>query len=127
MTSSDINKKIRQLNIEDFIWIIYIGIIFLSYYSNSLERNYYLTNNIESKEKYRKIIIIIFTILIFVYIYFVKDAYEDFKNLKKTDSRKKQNLVTLSFIASLLIAISGAIFLYIAITDEDLNVELAFN
>jgi ABC-type Mn2+/Zn2+ transport system permease subunit len=127
MTSSDINKKIKQLNIEDFIWIIYIGIIFLSYYSNSLERNYYLTNNIENKEKYRKILIIIFTILIFVYIYFLKDAYEDFKNLKKTDSRKKQNLVTLSFIASLLIAISGAIFLYIAITDEDLNVELAFN
>jgi ABC-type Mn2+/Zn2+ transport system permease subunit len=127
MTSSDINKKIKQLNIEDFIWIIYIGIIFLSYYSNSLERNYYLTNNIKSKEKYRKILIIIFTILIFVYIYFLKDAYEDFKNLKETDSRKKQNLVTLSFIASLLIAISGAIFLYIAITDEDLNVELAFN
>ena len=41
--------------------------------------------------------------------------------------QKKKELITLSFIASLLIAISGFIFLYIAINDEDINVELAFN
>ena len=49
------------------------------------------------------------------------------KKLRKTDSEQKKRLVTLSFIASLLITISGFIFLYIAIVDVDLNVELAFN
>ena len=56
-----------------------------------------------------------------------KLKFDDLQNIKPYDSKKKKNLITLSFIASLLIAISGAIFLYIAIMDEDLNVELAFN
>lgn len=127
MNYNELNNKLKQLKIEDFIWIIYIGIIFLSWYSNNLERKYYIYNDNLSKEKYRKIIILIFSILIVVYIYFLKDSYNDYKNLKPTDSEQKKQLITLSFISSLLIAISGAIFLYIAIKDEDLNVELAFN
>ena len=63
-------EKLRQITIEDFIWVIYIGIIALSYYSNYLERKYYVNNNIDSKNKYRKIIIVIFSILIIVYFYF---------------------------------------------------------
>ena len=127
MNYDDLNNKLKQLKIEDFIWTIYIGIIFLSWYSNNLETKYFVYNDLVSKEKYRKIIILIFSILIVVYLYFLKDSYEDYKNLKQTDSEQKKQLITLSFISSLLIAISGAIFLYIAIKDEDLNVELAFN
>ena len=125
--NDELIKKLKELKIEDFIWVIYIGIIILSWYSNNLERKYYIYNDILSKNKYREIIILIFTILIFVYIYFLKDAYDSLKELKETDSDKKKLLIFLSFIASLLIAISGFIFLYIAIKDEDLNVELAFN
>ena len=127
MNKEELKNKLQQLNNEDFIWIVYIGIIILSFYSNSLERKYYVSNDITSKEQYRKIIIIIFSILIIVYLYFLKDALEDIKKLRKTDSEQKKRLVTLSFIASLLITISGFIFLYIAIVDVDLNVELAFN
>ena len=125
--NDELEKKLKQLKIEDFIWFVYIGIIILSWYANSLERDYYLNNNIKSKEEYRNIMILIFSILIIVYLYFLQDSYNDFINLKETDSKKKKELITLSFIASLLIAISGAIFLYIAIKDEELNVELAFN
>ena len=71
--------------------------------------------------------IIIFSILIVVYVYFLKNSVEDLNNLEPTDSLKKKRLVTLSFFASLFIAVSGFIFLYIAIVDEELNVELAFN
>ena len=127
MKTKELNEKLKQLNIEDFIWIIYIGIIALSYYSNSLERKYYVFNDLLSKEKYRKIIILIFLILVIVYLYFLKDSLEDVKKLKPTDSYQKKKLITLSFISSLLIAISGFIFLYISLVDEDLNVELAFN
>ena len=71
--------------------------------------------------------IFIFSILIIVYLYFVKDSLDDYKNLKENDSLKKKKLVTLSLIGSLLIALSGIIFLYIAYQDEELDVELAFN
>jgi len=127
MNYDELNRKLKQLNNEDYIWLIYIGIIILSWYSNNLERKYFIFNDRISKEKYRNIIIFIFSILIVVYLYFLKDSYNDLQNLKPTDTSKKKNLTSLSFIASLLIAISGAIFLYIAIMDEELNVELAFN
>jgi len=127
MNYNELNRKLEQIKIEDFIWIIYIGIIVLSFYSNSLEEKYYLFNDNISKEKYRKIMIFIFSILIIVYLYFVKDSLDDYKNLKENDSLKKKKLVTLSLIGSLLIALSGVIFLYIAYQDEELDVELAFN
>ena len=127
MNYDELNRKLEQIKIEDFIWIIYIGIIGLSFYSNYLEEKYYLYNDNISKEKYRKIMIVIFSILIIVYLYFVKDSLDDYRNLKDNDSLKKKKLVTLSLIGSLLIAISGIIFLYIAYQDEELDVELAFN
>lgn len=127
MSTEELKDKLKELNIEDFIWIIYIGIIFFSWFANSLERNYFLTGNNDSKEKYRTIMIIIFSILIIVYLYFFLDSLEDFNNLKEYDTKKKKELVSLSLIGSTLILISGLIFLYIAYRDEELNVELAFN
>ena len=49
------------------------------------------------------------------------------KNLKTTDSKRKKDLNQLSLLGSTLILLSGIIFLYIAITDTELNVEIAFN
>ena len=125
--SNELEKKLKQIKIENLIWVVYIGIIILSWYSNYLERNYYLYNNLNSKQKYRYILILIFSILLVVYYYFLKSAYDDYKNLNVNDSTKKKNLITLSLLGSLLIFISGLIFLYIAYTDQDLNVEIAFN
>ena len=127
MNQEEINQKIKEINTEDMIWIVYIGIIFLSFVSNHFERKYYLNNDINSREKYQKILIFIFSVLLIVYIYFLKGSIDSIKNLKDTDSKKKKEMVYLSFIASLLIAISGCIFLYIAIIDDNLDVELAFN
>ena len=123
----DLEDRLKELNIEDFIWIVYIGIIIMSWYSNYLERKYFLNNDQISKEKYKSITTTIFIILIFVYLYFLKSSIDDIRNLKEYDSIKKKRLTYLSFVASLLIAISGFIFLYISIVDDDLSVELAFN
>ena len=127
MNNNEIYDKLKTLKTENFIWLVYIGIIFLSWYSNSLEKKYFLYNDHISKEKYRKIMIFIFSILIVVYSYFLIDSYNGIKNIKPSDSANKKNLTNLSFIGSLFIFISGFIFLYIAIKDEDLNVEIAFN
>lgn len=124
--NNEIKERLKDIKIENFIWLIYIGIIILSYYSNELEKDYFLNNNINSKEKYRNIIIIIFSILLIVYFYFFLDSYNDLKNLNNY-SKEKQNKIILSFIGSLLILISGIIFLFLAYTDENLDVELAFN
>lgn len=122
-----VENKLRQLKAEDKIWLIYIGIIFLSWFANSLERKYYVFNDQISKEKYRKVMIFIFSILIIVYFYFLKSSLADIKNIKPTDSERKRTLVYLSFFGSFFILVSGLIFLFIALVDDDLSVELAFN
>lgn len=127
MDYNEISNKLKEIDIEDHIWLIYVGIILLSWYSNSLERKYFLYNDLDSKDKYRKIIILIFSILVIVYIYFFQGSLDDIFSLKPTDSIKKVKLTELSSIGSLLIVISGLIYLYIAYTDQDLNVEIAFN
>ena len=127
MSLNDINSKLKEINNEDIIWVIYLGIIFLSFYSNNLERKYYINNDKTAKDKYQKILIFIFAVLFIVYIYFLKSSVESINKLKPSDSIKKKELVYLSFIASFLIAISGALFLYVAVLDNNLDVELAFN
>lgn len=127
MDDEALKKKLEEIKIEDYIWIIYIGIIFFSWYANSLERDFFINKNEISKDKYRNVMIVIFSVLVIVYFYFFKDSWDSFKNIYKIKNKKTKDLITLSFIASLLILISGIIFLYVAFKDENLDVELAFN
>ena len=76
---------------------------------------------------FKKIFLIIFSILLVVYYYFLKSSLDDYNNLKETDSKEKKDLVTLSLLGSLFIFISGIIFLYVAYKDQNIDVELAFN
>lgn len=39
MNHDELSRKLKQLKTEDFIWLIYIGIIIMSWYSNNLEKN----------------------------------------------------------------------------------------
>ena len=127
MNKDNFEDKLKQIKTEDIIWFVYIGIIFLSWYANFLETDYYQNKSLESKKKYQSIMIIIFSILLIVYGYFLKSSFSDMQNLKVSDSDKKKVLVYASFLGSLLIFISGIIFLSIAIYDDNLDVEIAFN
>ena len=119
--------KIKKINIENFIWVIYIGIIMLSWYANSKEKKFILFDDQKSKKEYQNLMIFIFSILIVVYYYYTKDSYNDISKLNAEDTNKKVALTYASFIGSLLILISGAIFLIIAILDDNIDTELAFN
>ena len=119
--------RLEDIKIENFIWVIYIGIIILSWYANSKEKNFILYNDEKSREEYQRLLILIFSILLFVYYYFTKDSYSDLKKLNYYDTDKKKILTYASFTGSLLILISGVIFLIIAITDDNIDTEIAFN
>ena len=121
----DIESRLKQIKIENYIYIIYFGIIVLSLYSNKLEKKYLIYKDENAKVKYRNILIIIFIIAVIVYIYYFYDAYKSSKDISSNRDVNKFN--QLSFIASTLVLISGLLFLYIAYSDKDLNVELAFS
>lgn len=119
--------RLKSIKAENFIWIIYIGIIILSWYANSFEKKYILCNDENARKNYQELMILIFSILFIVYLYFTVDSYKDLNNHSMNISNKAKNLKELSFIGSLLILISGAIFLYIATVDDNIDTEIAFN
>ncbi len=120
-------SRLNDIKIENYIWIIYIGIIVLSWYANSKEKDFIINKNENSKKEYQALMILIFTILLFIYYYFTIDSYDDVKELTPLDSKKKIILRYASFVGSFLILISGIIFLIIAILDDNIDTEIAFN
>ena len=127
MSYEDRLDKLKDIKTENYIWLIYIGIIILSFYANSKEKEYILYNDFKSKKEYQNLLITIFSILLVIYYYFAKDGYDDLINLDENETDKKKFLTLLSFIGSALILISGIIFLGIAIVDDNIDVEIAFN
>lgn len=119
--------RLEDIKIENFVWIIYIGIIILSWYANSKETKFILYDDEKAKKEYQNIMILIFTILVIIYCYFTKDSYDDLKKLNESDSEKKKILHLASFIGSFLVLISGFIFLGIVIVDDEIDTEIAFN
>ncbi len=119
--------RLKEIKDENIVWIIYIGIIILSYYANYKEVKYILYNDEKSRKKYQDTMILIFTILVIIYYYFTKQTYINIKKLNSRDSEKKITLTYASFIGTLLVLISGIIFLSIVILDENIEVEIAFN
>ena len=120
-------SRLNDIKIENYIWIIYIGIIVLSWYANSNEKDFIINKNENSKKEYQALMILIFTILLFIYYYFTIDSYDDVRELTSLDSKKKFVLRYASFVGSFLILISGIIFLIIAILDDNIDTEIAFN
>ena len=123
--NENIKKRLDLINTENNIWILYLVIIGLSFYANEKEKNYFLTNNNQDKNTYRTINAIVFIILIGVYTYFEKEAINSLNNKQKKPKQKKLDI--LSFIATSSFLISGIIFLYIIIVDNELTEEIAFN
>ena len=122
------NEEIlKQIDIENLIWIIYLGIIFLCFISNDYEKMYYTTNDESAKNMYRLLNIFIFSIVFLVYIYYFLGAYQAFINLKYIDNDNAKLFNTLNFIASILVVIAGGIFLFIALCDDELTTEIAFS
>lgn len=117
-------ERMKEIDLEDYIFIIYYIIITLSIYANKVEREYLITKDIELREKYRRLLYIIFGIATVIYLYYAISSYQEVKN---NNNSKDKYLFELSFFASFLILISGIIYLYIIYQDKEINVELAFN
>ena len=120
-------NRLEDIKIENNIWLLYLVIIGISFIANEYEKKYFLYNDQKAKEIYLILTIIIFANVNIVYLYFAKDGYDNVKNLKPWDDKRKVNLTKLNSLASNLILIAGLIFLYIAIVDTELDVEIAFN
>lgn len=121
------NKIIEEIQTENFIWVVYLFIIGVSFLANSFEIDYYKTGDKNSKEKYRLLNIFVFSVALIIYFYFFKGNYKNVQTLNCHDSKSKILFNELNYMASILIVIAGAILLYIAIFDKDLETEISFS
>lgn len=121
------NKIIEEIQTENFIWVVYLFIIGVSFLANSFEIDYYKTGDKNSKEKYRLLNIFVFSVALIIYLYFFKGNYKNVQTLNCRDSKSKILFNELNCMASILIVIAGAILLYIAIFDKDLETEISFS
>ena len=48
-------ERLKKIDIENNIWIIYLGIIFLAFVANSYEKDYFINKNNLSKKTYREL------------------------------------------------------------------------
>ena len=121
------SEIIKEIETENFVWVIYLFIIGLSFLANKFEKDYYINGNIDNKEKYRIINIFIFSVVLVIYIYFFKENIKSVNKLNCNDSYEKIMFNKLNLLATSLIVIAGIIYLYIAIKDKNLETEIAFN
>ncbi len=121
------DKILKTIQIENYVWILYLILIGLSFYANYEEEKYFKYDDLRAKEKYRCLNIIIFSIALLVYLYFFYDNYKTVMERDINTSCSKAFYDDLNLLASTLILIAGAIFLYIAISDINLETEIAFN
>ena len=61
-----------------------------------------------------------------IYIYYLYDSYKSYLDNKNSLNKKSKDLATLNLYSSFLFTIAGAILLYIAISDENLDTEISF-
>ncbi|MCI6266871.1 MAG: hypothetical protein MR598_08525 [Erysipelotrichaceae bacterium] len=117
--------RLKLLKAEDIIWTILIGLLLLSFYANKLEREYLIYDNHISKEKYRHLQIFIFVVATLTYLFYALHDFQDLFKLKPTDNPEKIQHTYLSFIASVFVLTAGCIFIYIAVTDTELETEIS--
>lgn len=122
--NNSIFEKIKEINIEDIIWLTYFFIIIANLYSNYLERDYIKNNNIRSRNLFRQINLYVLVIAFFIYLYFVFLSYKSIRNLRSNATQKKVFLTNLTLISALLFLIAGALNIFIqknSIYDDEIG------
>ena len=115
----DILKRLKLLEEEDIIWIIYIFLAIAALISNYYEKRFIYTNNLNFQKNFKTINITIFVITFFIYLYFVLIKYDNIKNFKIDTTKKDVISSYISFIASLLFLIGGILFLLSEINKDN--------
>lgn len=113
------SETIKEVNIEDYIWIIYIFIAIFAIVSNHFEREYLEKHQRRDESIFRTINTEIFIVTFIIYLYFVYINYKHIKRLDPNSSPKQVFLANAGLIAALLFLIGGGISLYISIVGDD--------
>ena len=115
-------EKLKEIKIENFIWIIYFFITISALVSNYYEEDYIKTKSSKDYRIFKNINVTLFTVAFFIYLYFVYLNYKNITNLRKNTSQKKVLYANINFIAAVLFLIGGILYLYTEINNNDIEI-----
>ena len=121
---NDTIRRIKEIEFEDMVFVIFIVIIIMSYIANDFEKKYFVYKDEGDKESYYYLQIIIFLIIVVINIYYVLANLKEVSNLSWNDSYKRRKYAKLDLIASISALVATSIILYIAISDKDIESEI---
>ena len=122
--NNSINDKLKQIRIEDYIWIINFFIIFFAFMSNDYEENYIKTKDKKSWNIFHTINIDIFIIIFLINVYFLYLRYQNLQSLNNTSSKEEVLNANLNYIAAVFIVIGTLIYIYTEITGSNIVEEI---
>ncbi len=110
----DISENLKELEIEDFIWIISLFSACFALLSNKLEKDYLYTHNLSKEKEYKTINIALLVIAFFIYLYFMMLNYKRIKN-STHQSFKQMRINNANFLAATLIVLATIIYIMTSI------------
>lgn len=119
------NERIEEIDKENIILVIFVGIIILAYIANLIEKRYFRYGNDSDRRDYYYVQSSIFIIVVILNIYYVYNSYMVVSNLSPDISEESKRYAYLDFVASVIALVAGLILLYIAITDTNLESEIS--
>ncbi len=109
------NDKLKDLKIDEWIWVVFIILSALNIFGDELEKDYYLHHNTTKDKTAKKIFTLTVFISFLIYCYLAYQRYQRVQIMKTT--KKDTKLEELRLFASILVVIASIIFLYYQLED----------
>lgn len=122
---NDLNETLKCLQIEDYIWVIYIFLSIIAIISDYYERDYFINHTNLSYKKFHFLNLENGIIIFVIYVYFLYLAYTRYKKQHGYVSLKRDILNDISFIANMLFVIAGLCVIIVELfsrDDENINI-----
>lgn len=115
------NDKLQEIELENYIIIVYFILLLIYLYANEIEVNYLKFGNEEDRDKYRTLLYIVFGTTFIISLFFTINSI---KELNKNEGYEIYKLKELSTIANILILIASIIIIYLIYKDKDIVLEI---
>lgn len=113
------NSKIKELRIDEWIWVVFIVLSILNICGDELEKKFYTSSDVKSDRIAKKIFTLTVIISFIIYIYLVKRNYDVVKKLKSRNC--DSSLCEIRLIGSIFIVVGAFLTVYFQINSSSSN------
>ncbi len=111
----NIEKELKRLNFEDYIWIVVAILAFFNIIGDNFQKDFLKTNNNKYENNANGVYLFALGVSFLIYLYFL---YRNYKFYKDCNTEEK-TLLLIKLIGSSLILAGVACLIYFQLKDSD--------